>query len=49
MTDTGRQSFTQEERRRALETATRIARQKMDADRRARDDKHEASAGQACR
>jgi|EndMetStandDraft_6_1072998.scaffolds.fasta_scaffold84563_3 hypothetical protein len=39
MADTVRQSFTQEERRQALETTTQMAKQKMDADRQARDDK----------
>jgi hypothetical protein len=39
MTDTRRQSFTQEQRRQALETTTEIAKQKLDVERRAREEK----------
>jgi hypothetical protein len=39
MTDTRRQSSTQEERRLALETTTQIAKQKLDAERKAREEK----------
>lgn len=39
MTENGRQSFTREERRQALETTTQVAKQKLDAERQAREEK----------